>query len=200
MKKNTGRHPFKWMTYNDKKVRIDKEIAPLLSKMWALGIHTTNSCQEQCNFTCKHKYKVIKYKTYSFNKPIKTKNCNNSIWLAFESTKDVEKLYNIVAEYEPNDDNSMYGKMSCDRFVQTGQTRFKQASDGWTFSFCMTNEGVDGHWGRPKFGNKKSTQEMWIKDGCKKCKFVIQPQITFPKIHLQYVEDRLDLALKRKRK
>lgn len=197
-----GRHPFKWMKYDGRNVRIDKDIATLLSKMWKLGIHTTNSCQANCSFACNHKLKTTKYKNgTSYTKKIKTKNCHNNVWLAFDSVKDVELLYNLLAEYVPysnkNYNTSMYHKMSCDLFIREND---RPTLDGWCFRFYMCNRGTYGHWGRPKWGSKRSTCVMWVEDGCDKNDFVMEPQITFPRTHLQYVESRLDIALTKKKK
>lgn len=191
-----GRHHFKWaITPQGFNARIDKDIFLLCNLMWSLGIKTTNSCHSHCNFTCKHKRNSKGY-------IIPTKNCYSNVWLAFESCKDVEKLYNLVAEYEPDNKKqlhtgTMYDKMSCDRFVSTRGCAYA-SKEGWAFSFLMHNLGVQGHWGRPIFNGKRSTQEMWVEDGCKKNKFVIQPQITFPRAHIPYVENRLFQALERK--
>ena len=198
--KKLERHPFKWMTFKGAKVKIDRDIAPLLAKMWELDINTTNSCQAHCNFACKHKHKIKKDKYGSYYGIVPTKNCFNCVWLSFSSCKDVEKFYNIVAEYTSDkNDNNMYSKMCCDRGLTTGQNRFRRAPDGWAFSFLMSNEGVNGHWGRPMWRGKRSTQEMWIEDGCDKNDFVIMPQITFPRAHMKYIEAKLDQAIKQKR-
>lgn len=195
-----GRHQFKWMKFDGVSVRIDKDIASLLSKMWKLGIRTTNSCHGSCSFMCKHKYIVRKSKHGDYYKPVPTKDCHDSVWLAFESSFDVELLYNIVAEYPGNeDDGTMYSKMCCGRFVTTKGSKFRRSPEGWAFMFLLENNGVSGHWGRPVFNGRRSTQEMWIEDGCERNDFVIQPQITFPRAHIKWVEDKLDLALKRKR-
>lgn len=196
-----GRHHFKWMKYDGRNVAIDKDIAVLLSKMWRLGIHTTNSCQASCSFVCKHKVKWKKDKLGYYSQKIKTKNCDNNIWIAFDSVKDIERFYNIVAEYvnhHNNDyDSSMYHRMGCDLFVQTNDVR---ALDGWCFSFYMCNRGTYGHWGRPTRSGKRSTYTMWVEEGCDKNHFVIEPQITIPHTHLKFVEEKLDSALKQKKK
>lgn len=185
MKNKDGRHPFKWMRYNRRNIRIDRDIVPLISKMWEAGIGTTNSCQEHCSLDCPHKYKVIR----NVHTPIRTKHCLNSVWIAFESSSDLELLFNIVAEYAPYDkDDAMYHKMRADRFVDSR----KMIPNNWAFSFLLSNLGVEGHFGRPTFNGKRSTQEMWIEDGCKKNNFRLQPQITIPKIHVPYVVARLD--------
>jgi hypothetical protein len=182
------------MTYQGHKIRIDRDIAPLLSLMWEAGIQTTGSCQAHCNFTCKHKYEVSKTDDgYEYWKPIPTKHCHDCIWLAFESCRDVELLYNIVAEYK----TTMYRTMGCDLFISTGQTRYKRPLDGWSFSFYMGNEGVKGHFGRPTFKGKRSTQLMWMEDGCEQNNFVISPQITFPRAHMAHVEKKLKEYLKK---
>jgi hypothetical protein len=197
MKTKDGRHKFKWRIYDGRKVRIDEELAPILDKMWKLGIRTTNCCQQHCSFACGHKHNVKKMKDGSeYFKVIRTKRCGKDVWIVFESCKDVERLYNIVAEYDSSyNDETMYNKMSAGRFIQTGATKYRSSIEGWAFSFFMNNHGVEGHWGRPTFNGKRSTREMWIDDGCEKNDFVIQPQITFPRKHLKYVEQRLTLAL-----
>jgi hypothetical protein len=195
-----GRHHFKWLKYMGDNVRIDRDIAPLLSKMWKLGIQTTNSCQAHCNFNCKHKRKQVKSKKYgTYSEVIPTKHCYNNVWICFHSATDLELFYNMVAEYT-KDRDSMYNAMGCDAFMQTQGTNFMGGEKRWSFSFLLRNFGVEGHWGRPKFKGKRSTREMWIDDGCKKNNFMISPQVTFPRDHLPYIEDRLQQALDKKGK
>ncbi len=198
-----GRHRFRWMTYDGYKVRIDRDIAPLIEKMWKLGIRTTNSCQAHCNFNCSHKIKVhpVAKDGTQFFETIKTKHCNNNVWLAFESVREVEKLYNIVAEYDTKE-GSMYELMSCDRGLFTrGQKKSKyRKDDSWAFTFIFFNNGVRGHFGRPTENGKRLPYEIWIEDGCGKNNFVLSPQITFPRKHLSYVEHRLDLEIKKRKK
>lgn len=200
MKTKDGRHTFKWLTYKGRKVRIDEEIAPLISKMWKLGIGTQCCCQEYCNFNCNHKYvtRTDKKTKEKYTAVVPTKHCHNNVWIYFESSSDVERLYDIVAEYDPkHSDGSMYDKMSCDSVLRTEKSKFNPLKEGWSFIFVMTNLGVDGHFGRPIFDGKRSTCEMWIEDGCKKNNFYIQPQLTFPRKHISYLEERLDLAIKK---
>ena len=210
MKTKDGRHTFKWRTYRGCKVRIDEDIVSLLDKMWALGIGTTNCCQEHCNFNCDHKWTHKKYKNgTTHSRHNVTKHCYNSVWMVFETSRDAEKFYNIVAEYVPEswkdeNESSMYNLMSCDRAVlsshKRSSRRIKSNPDSWSWCFILHNYGVEGHFGRPKWGNKRSTVEMWIEDGCKKNDFILAPQITFPRKHLKYVEERLQLALNKKKK
>lgn len=192
------RHKTKVLFLKGKRVLVDEDIVPLVSKLWKCNINTTNSCQEHCSFTCEHKWQVVKYPDGDCLEPIVTKHCYNNVWLAFESSTDVERLYNIVAEYDTSfSDESMYGKMSCDRMVQTGQTNYRHSLDGWAFNFVMHNNGAFGHWGRPKINGKRSTFQVWVDDGCTKNDFVIQPQLTFPRKHISYIESRIDLVLKK---
>jgi hypothetical protein len=196
------RHKFKWLTYKGKRIRIDQEIAPLLSKMWELGINTKGCCQATCHFCCNHKWKSSKTKDgFAHYELIETKNCYDSVWLAFESMKDLERLFNSVAEYS-QERNSMYHLMNCDCVVRTPDKKgYKVWPDSWAFIFYMSNQGVYGHWGRPTWAKgQRSTQILWIEDGCKKNDFVMQPQITFPRKHIPYVEERLQLALDAKEK
>lgn len=187
-----SKHKTKYLTYKGSKVKIDKDIAGLISKMWKLGINTNNSCQAMCSFLCDHKVKIIienESKRKVYTKVLK-KYCNNSIWIVFESVKDLELFYNIVAKY----DTPMYDKMSCDRFVRVSNKE-KFIYDNWGFGFLMNNNGVNGHWGRPIIDGKRSTCEMWIDDGCNQNDFVLRPQITFPKEHQVFIERQLDIAL-----
>lgn len=191
-----GRHKAKLLTYNGRKVRIDEEIAPLLSNMWKLGIRTSNSCQENCSFKCNHKYKIHPEKDgTTYQETLWTKSCLNCVWLVFEHALDAELFYNIVAEYVPadKDDGTMYADIQ-------GYNWKKRPGDVWTLNCYARNYGVEGHFGRPKWGNKRSTCEMWMEDGCKKNMFIIQPQLTFPRKHLAYVEGKIKEALKAKRK
>lgn len=191
-------HKYKWLTYKGGRVQIDRDIAPLLSNMWKLGIGTSNSCQAQCSFVCKHKHKIEKTSDgQEFWDIVDTKNCYNNVWLAFESTKDVERFNNYVAEYATGRD-TMYACMSCDMFVNTDGGKLRP-KDSWAYSFLLRNQGVQRHFGRPMIGKKRSTQEMWVEDGCKKNNFVMKPQITFPRIHLPYVEARIQSALDKKK-
>lgn len=184
------KHKFKWIIYEGDRVAIDAEIVPLITKLWKLGIKTTSSCQALCSFNCDHKWKKNKNDYQKIN----SKNCYSDIWLCFNSSEDLEKLYNIVAEYS-KDNKSMYNKMGCDRVIYDSGLKFKRIIDCWEFLFIMDNRGIEGHWGRPTFGKKQSTQLMWIEDKCSKNNFVISPQITFPRKHLSYVEEKLQLAI-----
>lgn len=196
-----GRHHTKILPFRDRKVRVDVAIAPMLSKMWKLNINTFSSCQANCSFICDHKMKAHPKDENGMQhfEKIPGKNCRNNIWLAFETCGDLERLLNVVAEYDEKD-GSMYHKMGCDRFINRNDHRTQYTpKDAWQYHFYMGNAGVQGHWGRPMWGTKRSTQECWIEDGCEENNFVIQPQLTFPQKHLQYVESRLDLALGQKK-
>lgn len=193
-----GRHKFKWLTYEGQKVRIDADIAPLLTSLWTLGIKTTNSCHAQCSFTCGHKTKTTKLEDGGYClSPIKTKDCDNNVWIAFESIQDLEKFFNLVAKYDTSR-GSMYELMNCDLFVQT-TGKYNYTKDAWAFSFYMRNMGLLGHFGRPMWRGKRMKHEVWIEDGCGKNHFRVQPQLTFPRKHLPYIEAQLQLALKNRK-
>jgi len=184
------RHKYKILKYKNKKIPIDEEIALLFSNLWKLDILTNGSCQAVCNFRCKHKIKE-----YSPDKDgliylekIKTKHCNDCVWISFVSTQDIETFLNYVAEYG----TEMY---SC----VLGLNSKNYPHDIWSTAYFPDNYGIKGHWGKPYFKNgKRSTQQLWIEDGCKKNNFIIQPQLTFPRIHLPYVEEKIQLALSKK--
>lgn len=189
-------HPYKIVNYKGNKIRIDKGILSLLTKMWKLGIVTTNSCQSFCSFSCNHKRKIIKNKKYGkYSKIITTRNCRNNIWIVFNSIKDLEKFYNYVAEYYPVD-NKMYSNMHCD--LAFFHNKKSKDLDSWSMVCSMDNDGVYGHTEKSMCWGKKSL--MFVEDGCKKNKFVVRPQLTIPHKHLAYVEARLQLALDKKSK
>jgi hypothetical protein len=186
-KTKDGRHHFKWLKYNKQNIRVDADIASMIQKMWKLGIETCGSCQEHCSFNCKHKYKYVKDEDgiKCLNK-IKTKNCYSDIWIVFPSSEDLEKFLNVVAEYSP-EKNSVYELI-------LGNKKLK---DSWSYLYPRPeNLGTFGHWGRPTVNGKRHTYEVWIEDGCKKNNFKIEPQLCFPRKHLEYVNQRLDSALK----
>lgn len=43
-------HPGVWLSHHGRKVRIDREIVPLVKATWALGIETFSSCQAAVRF------------------------------------------------------------------------------------------------------------------------------------------------------
>ncbi len=178
------RHPFKWLIYNGERIPIDRDIVPLIAGIWKLGIKTTSCCQAHCSLVCNHK-RNSRYEI------IPTKHCHDNVWIAFETVKDMERLFDVVAQYDDSD-GSMYDLMSCDNSMSY---RKKQPKDCWAFDFYMRNDGVKGHWGRPIINGKRSSQQLWIDDGCEENGFVVQPQLTFPRKHLSYVEERIKLAL-----
>lgn len=53
-----GRQHTKILSYQDRNVRVDEEIALLISNMWKLGINTLGCCQAHCSFECDHTIKV----------------------------------------------------------------------------------------------------------------------------------------------
>lgn len=175
------RHPFKWLKYNEQNIRIDKDIAPLISRIWKLGIKTTSSCQEHCSFVCGHKIKIIN----NYYEPVRTKRCKNHIWIVFASAKDLEKFYNYVAEYSTNH-TSLY-----EYIIRTADKNYHDSI--WSLDWVPVNYGIFGHWGRQTINGKRQTYEVWIEDGCDKNNFIMQPQLTFPKKHLKYVEERLGI-------
>lgn len=45
------KHPYKWLVdpYGDR-IQIDKEIVPLMQKVWGMGLYTFNSCQDNFGY------------------------------------------------------------------------------------------------------------------------------------------------------
>lgn len=172
-----GRHPFKWLTYEGQKVRIDEDIAPLLSDMWKLGIKTYNSCQATRSNNC------YTHKT--------TKECSKFVWIVFETSKDIERFYNYIAVWEETkiniEDFNMYERI-------LGWGYGIDPHGVWYLSATMDNEGVEGHWKRKGKG-KGNSYSIWEEDACKINKFNLLPQLWIPRKHLSYVEERIKLAL-----
>lgn len=193
-----GRHKAKILTYDGVKVRIDKEIAPLLSNMWKMGIRTVNSCQAHCSFKCDHKIKKHPKdkEGYTFYESLWTDHCQDCIWLVFEHALDIELFYNIVAEYLPyeKEAGTMYAHIQ-------GHDFKKNPRDVWSVQSSMRNYGVEGHfdYGMSPSG-KREKYKTWHEDSCKNNIFILQPQLTFPRKHLAYVEAKIKEALKTKPK
>lgn len=203
-----GRHPFKWMTYEGCKVRIDRDIVSLLGNMWELGIHTTNSCQGVCARKC-HKYKHTKLKGGGiYSDPIRTPSCGNRIWIAFDSARSLERFINLVAvyeKYEKGKPDSMYqlinGFGSRDEWKR-GKFRCIPNLDNWEYIHPMPNRGIRDHVERflNDIPGETKYYYAFVEDDCPKNNFRMEPQIQFPRKHLAYVMERLELALKRKKK
>jgi hypothetical protein len=193
-------HKFKWMTYEGEKVRIDREIAPLLAKMWRLGIGTTSCCQAVCSRNCKHNRERVKYKDGSeYYKVVKTPRCKDRVLIVFDSARSYEKFLNMVAQYvkwEPGQPDGMYDAI---------QGHSASIIERWEVYPCVDNLGVELRVirlpvkqadGLPK---RRKTVGVFIDDGCKRNDFRMMPQLYFPRKHLSYVEHRLEEALNRKR-
>ena len=63
----------------------------------------------------------------------------------------------------------------------------------WTIKVFMDNAGIQGKWKRIKIGGKKL--HMWVHDELTKNNFILQPQLTFPRTSLPFVEKQIQLAL-----
>jgi hypothetical protein len=200
----SGRHHFKWLNHQGQKIRIDRDIAPLLTEMWALGIQTTNSCQGVCSTKCKHKLKIKKLKGGNtlFDKVL-TPECRSYVWIAFQSAKDMERFYNLVAVYEKQERDqpvNMYaiinGWAGKDVKRNGKFVRWERHPDNWEVVNHMPNNGIRGHEekgvnnipGKPKFFL------YWEEDDCSQNDFRMEPQVKFPRKHLQYVMERLQVA------
>lgn len=186
-------HPYKILNYKGKNVKIDKDIVSLISKLWKAKINTISSCQEECSIFCQHK-SILKNNTYITKK---TKCCLDNIWILFESIADMEKLYNIVAEFSPPENkNSIYNLMGASCYF--GGNIMRPSTEYWGALFLVDNDGELRSWYRPYIDGKRVGYEMCRVDGCKKNKFVIRPSLTIPKKHLSYVESQLDKYLAKK--
>lgn len=192
------RHKFKWMVYKGRKIRIDRDIAPLLSNMWELGIGTTNCCQAVCARSCKHKTKITKYKDgSSLYSKIKTRDCKDRVWIVFDSARSFEKFLNVVAVYEKwkrDKPEGMYEHIQ-------GFTLKSHPHDVWEVIPYFDNLGVMYHEERMPltkangFPKGRKTIGILVEDSCKKNQFKMMPQLWFPRKHLEYVEERIRLAL-----
>jgi hypothetical protein len=189
-----SRHPFKWLTYHGQKIRIDREIAPLISMLWELEIGTISCCQASCPYSrsCGHS---LNKKT---SNKIKTKLCNNHVWLVFDNARSLEQFYNYVAIYEEDYPGKPVGMQEHIRGYTLGSH-----PEAWEMFAWTENRGVVCREERipiPKEERKywpKGRKSMWIAvdDHCDQNDFRLMPQLWFPRAHLAYVEDRLRQAL-----
>lgn len=201
-KRKSSRHPFKWLKYDGRNVRIDVDIAPLLSNMWELGIRTGSTCQASCCYSCKHDWKVAKQKdgTELHTHP-KTDHCYDHVWITFEDVASYERFLNAVAVYEPwrKDDSappSMY-ELMCETKKSWGKSPYYTGNnDRWEVNFYPDNDGVIGHWKRHTTNGKRDGFNMWCEDGCKKNDFRVSVQLHFPRKHLALVSERVAAAAK----
>lgn len=164
-------HRFKWMIHKGEKIRIDRKIAPLISELWRLGINTVGSCEDYCNLFCPHKWKNKVIDGEKVIAKVKTPQCYQNVWLVFEKARDLEKFYNLLLEFD-TDGNSQYEKV----LYQTGFD-----SDSWSVRYSIVNYGVYG----------EVRDKIFHETGCKKNKFVVQPQLTFPTKQLSSVLEKL---------
>lgn len=180
-KTKDGRHHFKWMKFKGGNVRIDIDIAPLIANMWKLGINTTNSCQADHD---------LGWRCCPDTKP--SSECTQYVWLAFESARDLEVFLNTVSKYTPGpqNENDMYHHINHMWFGRRDDKK------DWMIKASCQNYGEQV---RFKFSsNKKPTQVIF--DGSGKNNFIMQPQLSFPREHLPYVEQKIQEALNKKLK
>lgn len=186
------KHKFKWLKFNNQKVRIDAEIASLISDLWKLDISTHNCCQAHCAPSCKHKF--------NNDGKILTKHCNNYVWITFTSTKDFEKFLNIVAVYEQDAEyNSMYSNID----LCCNGPRKSCPGDHWEAKAFMYNLGVTLKETReliPEdckkyYPKNQKTYGMFNEMGCKENNYAVLMSLFFPRKHLKYVEKKIKEAL-----
>lgn len=188
------RHKYKIFKTKHGQIKIDRDIAPIISKMWELGIMTTACCQQTCcHKLCKHKTKIKKYKdSTELWSPIKNKLCKKHAWIVFDRPADAQKFFNIVAEFS-KDDDSMYAHMH-------GYDLKKNPSTSWIIDSHLENLGVFERLKKVKLGlasGKKKGARSLIREevSCPKNDFNISVQLFFPRKHIKYVEEKLNLAL-----
>ena len=165
------KHRFKWMYHKGEKIRIDRKIAPLMSELWRLGINTISSCEDYCNLLCPHKWEDRMIDGEKISAVVKTPHCKKNVWLVFEKARDLEKFYNLLLEFD-TDYDSAYEKILY-------QSKFDP--DNWAVRYSVVNHGVHG----------KVRGRIFYETGCKKNKFCVQPQLTFPTKQLPSILEKL---------
>jgi len=177
--------------------------------MWDLGIQTTNSCQGVCSANCKHKFKIKNLKSGAiFLDKISTPRCRSYVWIAFKSAKDMEKFYNLVAVYEKQARHqpvNMYelinGRAGKDVKRNGKVIRWNRHPDNWEAVHHMPNNGIRCH--EEKVANNTPGESKFMyyreEDDCPRNKFQMEPQVKFPRKHLEHVMARLQTS-KSKRK
>lgn len=192
-----NKHSTRTLFYKGKNVKIDRKIATLISNMWKLNINTINCCQEHCSPNCKHTTKIITYKDGSkLYKKIRTRYCNKFIWIVFDRPKDAELFFNIVAEFDSSI-TSMYSRIH-------GYNRSTEHfSNTWVTEVMLENRGEIRQLVRHKntiaYGKNNGNHFLWEEKDCKRNKFNLMIQLYFPIKHLKYVEERIKLALDRRK-
>lgn len=178
----TRQHVAKYLTIDGRRIRIDANIAQLVSGLDRLGIRTFSSCDSGCGGWCKRKHKQLpdtsewtkvkgKKTLVKVSHHKKPKQCSESVWLAFESATDAMKMLNVVYD---NDDAE---KLQCHM-----QGFGRKQSHAWVW-----NVGVDnindrgfmdsrGYWRGTRFGPAK---------------FDFFCNVVFPHAHLGLVTQRV---------
>src|SRR5271167_696960 len=101
-------HKGKMLDYRGRKVKIDAEIVPLISKLWRLEIDTQSSCQAICDYHCKHKVSVEKKGKWTIDTIVsRNPNCFDRIWIMFPAAEDFCRFLDFVAVYDTGK-RSMY--------------------------------------------------------------------------------------------
>lgn len=191
-----GNYLYRTDKYGKYRVKIDKDISHMISLMWKLGIDTSNSCQAACAYDCKCRYK-------NGGNEKKRAGCNNHVWIAFPSSRELEKFMNIVAKFEPTNDKhewTMYDHVQ-------GYGR-PCGEPSWLFSFAMSNHGEKkvikkGYFDKPTVhGHLEGTKAKKQKSfgyfdtvGCGRNNFRVEPQLHFQRQYLEYVVKRLEEAV-----
>jgi hypothetical protein len=182
------RHPTLPFFYKGELVRIDRELAPIIADLWALGIDTQNCCQQSCAGWCpkKHRSKLIKKgKTAEWTK---VRYCQDRAYIAFASAEDYQAFLNLMADWTKRPRSAkgrLYNRIAP---WSPGDTRHWK-TDAWVAQIWLDNGGILAHINR---------DQMIVEDSCKKNDFRISVMLFLPRTDLDFVGKRLRKAVEKK--
>ena len=183
----TRQHVAKYLTIDGRRVRIDANIAPLIDGLQRLGIMTFSSCGASCGGCCDLKHRLISKRAWmverygpdrgkriTYWKYSKPKQCENSVWLVFETTADAARFLNVCSR--PGDPEDLRDMMK-GQFGYRGKPslswKWKSHVDDLNDRRYMDHRG---YWVGQRQGNPKFDFYMYL---------------VFPHAHLDLVTERV---------
>lgn len=173
-----GVHKARVLWLGGQRARIDRDIAPLIEGLHALGIETFSSCQGSCMghcgrlHPCRRVAHVLPDGTRSFmTERIYPKRCRETVALAFCTASEATKFLNVV--YRHSDPEALRDAV---RGEGSGCWVWKATADG--------NEGCD-------LGADWITRRgSWVPKPKRPFKLSLGVLCLFPRKHLEMVSSR----------
>ncbi len=186
------RHKTKILYLDGVRCRIDRDIAPVILALDALGVGTYSCCQGSCMGRCGRKHKRGRKLTYTnkdgttgtYWERIYPKHCLETVTIAFNTTTEATKFLNLVfrhADAEP----------IRDQIRGLGSKRSRR----WIW--CSS---IDGDRRCDLGENYISRRGSWVPMPRRPFRLTIGMLCLFPRAHLPLVTQRVQQALTRRQR